>query len=504
MFPPHCWFLAAAIALAAPAALAEPSPAPAAPAPPRINGPAVIGVRPGHPVLYSVPATGERPLTFSADGLPAGVSLNATTGTLAGTLKEPGEHRLTLRATNAHGTTERPFRLVAGDRIALTPPMGWSSWNCFGAKIDQEKILAIARAMVASGLSQHGYTYINIDDGWQGKRTGPDHALTGNERFPDLAAMVREIHALGLKAGLYSTPWETSYAKFPGGSAETADGTWQKLGWKMGRVSFAQADAAYWAALGFDYLKYDWFPNDLPHVEEMSRALRASGRDIVYSLSNSGRIADAAGYAKWAELWRTTGDIYDVWRDGDKYWHFGVSEIAFSQDRWAPFAGPGHWNDPDMLVLGRVGWGGELRPVRLTPDEQTSHFSMWCLLAAPLLIGGDLRDLDAFTLGLLTNDEVIAIDQDELGQPAVRVGTNGPVDFYLRPLADGSHALGIFNRSDAPTRTGLNKFPSMGLDAAAYRARDLWRHRDLEAFSPKSTTIDLPAHGVVLLRLWKI
>lgn len=373
---------------------------PPPPAEPRINGPAVFGVRPGSPFLYSIPATGDRPMTFAADGLPEGLSLDAATGRITGTGPARGEYRLTLRAKNAKGEATRAFRIVAGDRISLTPPMGWSSWNCHGKEISQENILAAAKAMVASGLDRHGFTYINMDDGWQGQRTGPDRALVGNEKFPDLAALVREIHALGLKAGLYSTPCETSYAKFPGGSAETEDGTWQRLGLKFGKYSFAEQDARYWASLGFDFLKYDW-PIDLPRAEEMSRALRSSGRDVVLSLSNSGKIADAEGYARAAEMWRTTGDIYDVWQDGDKDWHFGVSEIAFSQDPWAPYAGPGHWNDPDMLVLGRVGWGTSTHPTRLTPDEQYTHMSMWCLLSAPLILGCDLTALDDFTLRLL-------------------------------------------------------------------------------------------------------
>jgi len=183
---------------------------PPAPPTPRINGPSVFGVRPGSPVLYSIPATGERPMSFAAEGLPPSLSLNADTGRITGVLRETGTFALTLHATNRLGSNEKKFRIIAGNRIALTPAMGWSSWNCFAASISQDKILRIAAAMVSSGLSEHGWTYINLDDGWQGSRIGPNHSLAGNNNFPDMPGLVRSIHDLGLKAGIYSTPWETS------------------------------------------------------------------------------------------------------------------------------------------------------------------------------------------------------------------------------------------------------------------------------------------------------
>ena len=229
---------------------------PPAPAAPRINGPAIFGARPGSPVIFIIPATGARPMTFTADGLPAGLTLDAQSGRITGDLHDKGQFDLTLHAHNQQGDAQKKFRLVIGDGIALTPPMGWSSWNCWGETIDQDKILRAAKGMASTALSQHGFTYINMDDGWQGKRPPPDHALQGNEKFPDMAGLVKAINALGLKAGIYSTPWETSYAKFPGGSAESTDGAWHKLGPKFGKISFAQADARQFAAWGFDYLEH--------------------------------------------------------------------------------------------------------------------------------------------------------------------------------------------------------------------------------------------------------
>jgi alpha-galactosidase len=413
-----------------------------------------------------------------------------------------------LRAQNARGTAEKKFRIVGGDAIALTPAMGWNSWNCWARTVDQEKVLRSARALVSSGLAQHGWTYINLDDTWQGRRSGPGHALQSNEKFPDLHALCEEIHGLGLKAGIYSTPWISSYAKFPGGSSDDPDGAWtpelaNDRAHRHGRFSFAAADARQWAAWGFDYLKYDWNPNDVAHVAEMSAALRDSGRDIVFSLSNSAPFEHAADWARLANSWRTTNDIRDRWTSSAPFWQYGVSDIGFSQDRWAPHAGPGHWNDPDMLVVGYVGWGATLHPTNLTRDEQVAHLSLWCLLSAPLLLGCDLERLDPFTLELLSNDEVLAVDQDALGRQAVRVATAGPIDVYLKELEDGAKALGFFNRDSAAQDFTFSKLSFLGFKTPQH-VRDLWHHADLPDLGDpvkQPLTMSIPAHGVVLYRL---
>ncbi len=475
---------------------------PPPPAAPRINGPSVFGVRPAAPFLYAIPATGDRPMEFSVDGLPAGLTVNAADGRIAGVLKAAGEYPVVLRARNARGQADKRFRIVCGDRIALTPPMGWNSWNCWAGSVDRDKVLRSARALAQSGLSQHGWTYVNIDDTWQGSRPPPTHALQANEKFPDMKRLCDEIHALGLKAGIYSTPWITSYASFPGGSSDDPAGAWDRVAManeahhRFGARAFADADARQWAEWGFDYLKYDWYPNDLPHVEAMGRALRASGRDIVYSLSNTTPIALAAEFSRWANCWRTTGDIWDSWQD-DGPWQNSVSTIGFNQDPWTPFAGPGHWNDPDMLVIGYVGWGPQLHPTRLSPNEQYAHITLWCLLSAPLLIGCDLERLDAFTLNLLTNDEVLAVDQDALGRPARRVATLGPIDIYGKELEDGSVAVGYFNRGDS-AHTFTTKPERYGA-GGRQRVRDLWRQQDLPEIT-RELTLTVPPHGVQLYK----
>ena len=232
----------------------------------------------------------------------------------------------------------------------------------------------------------------------------------------------------------------------------------------------------------------------------MSRSLRKTRRDILFSLSNSAPFDHAADWARLANCWRTTGDILDQWiEDDNKLTHFGVSEIAFSQDRWMPFAAPGHWNDPDMLVVGYVGWGPKLHETKLTHDEQLAHLSMWCLLSAPLLIGCDLERLDDFTSGLLSNDEVLALDQDSSGHQAVRVASIDAVDIFMKSLEDGGTALGFFNRGRRLETVKFTKLPFLGL-RGTYKVRDLWRHED-RANAKTTLSVSVEPHGVVLLRL---
>ncbi len=490
-------------ALPASAALAQTEPL-------HINSPTLYGARPGVPFLYHIPVAGDPPLTYVVEGLPPGLSVDAETGIISGKTIAIGSFATRIIVHQGATVAQKPLRIVIGEEIGLTPAMGWNSWNCWAGSVDAAKVLKAAQAMVRSGLSKHGWTYINIDDTWQGSRDPVSHALQANEKFPDIAGLCNEIHRLGLKTGIYSTPWITSYAGYVGGSSDSPAGAWTaeykntKIGRQFGRVSFAQEDARQWAQWGFDYLKYDWRPNDVPHVQEMARALRQSGRDIIFSLSNAAPIELANQWKKFANSWRTTGDIRDLWTESATEQNFyGISEIGFSQDPWASYSTPGHFNDPDMLVVGDVGWNAVLHPTRLTQDEQFNHFSLWCLLSAPLLLGCDLDHLDAFTLSLLTNDEVIALDQDALGIPATRVATSGAIDVYKKPLDDQTIALGFFNRGDSAAQINFGKFSRIGLNGS-YHIRDLWKHTDLPDIADARTTvlpIIIPAHGVVLYKL---
>jgi alpha-galactosidase len=328
-----------------------------------------------------------------------------------------------------------------------------------------------------------------------------------------MKALGDQIHAMGLKFGIYSTPWRGSYEGHIGSSSDNADGTydWIKAGdhneffrigrdsntwnekralnYQFGKYSFIDKDADQWKAWGIDYLKYDWHPIDVKSTGAMADALRATGRDIVYSLSNRADLEHVAELAKLASAWRTTGDITDTWPS--------MSEIGFNQKQWAPYGGPGHWNDPDMLVVGDVGWGHP-HPTRLTPDEQYTHISLWCLLSAPLLIGCNLDALDDFTISLLTNDEVLEIDQDTLGREATQITKDDDSLVYAKPLDDGSWAVGLFNIGVIPQKLAV-QWSDLKLNGSQ-QVRDLWRQKDLGKFETEFSS-EVAPHGVVLVRV---
>ncbi|MGE5294377.1 MAG: NPCBM/NEW2 domain-containing protein [Solirubrobacterales bacterium] len=463
---------------------------------PRINSARVFGVRPGSPVLYTIAASGQRPLWFSVESLPQSLSLNRETGQITGRLDKAGEYKVTMVATNDLGEAKKELRLVVGDTIALTPPMGWNSWNCWACAVDEKKIRESADAMIKSGLVNHGWQYINIDDCWMIKLNSDDATIGGprrdeagriltNKRFPDMKGLTDYVHGLGLKMGTYISPGPWTCAGF--------EGSWEH----------EQLDARQFAAWGFDYLKYDWCGygsiKEKPTLAEMQEPYRFMrmcldrvDRDIVYSLCQYGM----GDVWKWgAEVggncWRTTGDITDSWGS--------MAGIGFAQADHAPYASPGHWNDPDMLVVGLVGWGPSLHESRLTPNEQYTHISLWCLLCSPLLIGCDLTRIDEFTMNLLTNDEVLEVNQDPLGKQAARVVQEGSAEVWSKKMEDGSLAVGLFNRDEVP-QTVTAKWSDLGV-SGKMRVRDLWRQKDVGSFD-SSFGAEIPRHGVMLVRLF--
>ena len=463
---------------------------------PRINGARIFGVRPDAPFLFTVAATGERPLSFAADGLPAGLQLDARTGRITGTLMEKGEYAVTLHAKNARGEARRPFKIVCGATVGLTPAMGWNSWNCFASAVTADHVMAAADEMVSTGLIDHGWTYINIDDFWQVSKDSQDPTLQGphrdaqgnilpNPRFPDMRQLADYVHGKGLKIGLYSSP-----------------GPWT-CGGCVASWQHEEQDARQYAAWGFDYLKYDWCTyNDVVHgdhslptlkkpYEVMRAGLDKVGRDIVFSFCQYGW-GDVWkwGAATGGNSWRTTDDIVDSW--------VSMSGNGFGEAGEEAFAGPGHFNDPDMLVVGKVGWGPQLHATRLTPNEQYTHLSLWCLLDAPLLIGCDMTQLDPFTLGLLTNDEVIDVNQDPLGRQAAPVSREGTREVWSKVLEDGSRAVGLFNRGRTEARVTA-KWSDLGL-AGPQTVRDLWRQKDVGEFGDRYEAT-VPPHGVVLVKI---
>ena len=472
-------------------AILTPKPSPR----PKINGPKVFGVRPGNPFLFTIAATGKRPMEFSADGLPNGLSLDKSTGQITGVVKGKGTHVIMLKAKNALGMSTRPLRIVVGDQIALTPALGWNSWNCFANAVDDSKVRSAADAMVKSGLVNHGWTNINIDDCWEIKPATDDPMLKGelrdekgmintNKKFPDMKALSNYIHSKGLKMGIYSSPGPLTCAEF------TAS------------YQYEEKDAQQYSEWGIDYLKYDWCSygriakdKSLPELQKpyfvMRAALDKVNRDIVYSLCQYGM----GDVWKWGgevggNSWRTTGDITDTWES--------MTDIGFSQVGHEAFAKPGNWNDPDMLVVGKVGWGPQLHPTKLSPNEQYTHISLWCLLSSPLLIGCDMTQIDDFTLNLLTNDEVLDVSQDPLGKQAGRVFKDGDLEVWAKDMEDGSKAVGLFNRGAWKSEIRA-RWSDLGI-AGKQIVRDLWRQKDLGAFSDEFKA-SVPRHGVVLVKI---
>jgi len=458
---------------------------PASGSTPRINGAKVTGVRPRSPFLFRVPVTGQAPLTVSAEGLPEGLVFDSEKRTITGRVRNAGTYRVKLHASNARGTVSGELKIVAGDRIALTPPMGWNSWNCFGLTVTEDKMKAAADRFLSSGLADHGWTYINLDDGWEAPQRDTSGNIVPNGKFSDMKGLTGYIHDYGLKAGIYSSPGPKTCGNF------------------LGSYEHELSDAQTYANWGFDYLKYDWCSyesiakdHSLPELQKpyqvMNEALQQTGRDMVYSLCQYGKgdvwqWGDSVG----GNAWRTTSDIIDTWES--------MGSIGFNQQAGSPYARPGNWNDPDMLVVGWVGWG-VLHPTRLTPSEQYTHISLWAMLAAPLLIGCDLEKLDDFTLNLLTNDEVIAIDQDPLGKQGVAVIKDPAYQVMVKDLEDGSKAVALFNLSETDLKITApwNKLGITGNQ----KVRDLWRQKDLGVFSGKFEST-VPGHGVVMVKISK-
>ncbi|MES2416671.1 MAG: putative Ig domain-containing protein [Bacteroidota bacterium] len=492
---------------------------------PKINGPSIFGARPGHPILYKVPVTGQQPLKITISGLPEGCKFNEKTGIITGALQNAGTYKLIINASNIYGKDLKTFILKIGSEISLTPPMGWNSWNCFASDVTAKDIQAAAESMVSSGLANYGWSYINIDDCWMNRPAEDDpifkindiitekfvskenlrkrlsrirfneSKLVGNVRdkngnilsnidFPDMKGLTNKIHDLGLKTGIYISPGHVTCQNY------------------IGSLYHEEQDAKQFAEWGFDYLKYDWcgysqivFDNKLETLKKpylvMRDALNKVDRDIIYSICQYGK-GEVWEWGKevGGNLWRTTSDIRDTWES--------ITKLGFGSNGKEAYAGPGHWNDPDMLVVGYVGWSKNLRPTYLSPNEQYTHVSLWSLLSAPLIIGADLTKLDDFTLGLLSNSEVLAVDQDMLGKQAKKVLDSNNIQVWQKELADGSFAIGIFNTGEVPAdyKLELNAINLKG----NYTVRDLWLQKDLkENVSQFSSTIN--RHGVKLLKL---
>ena len=466
---------------------------------PKVNGAKVYGVRPGRPFLFRIPTTGERPISFQVEGLPEGLKLDRKKGILSGASpKEKGEYKMRFIAENRHGQDQREFCLKVGNTLALTPPMGWNHWYAHYNRVTDAMMREAADVMVESGMADVGYQYVNIDDCWMNapkhgdpKRVGPlrdeEGNILPNAHFPDMKALTDYVHSKGLKAGLYTSPGPFTCAGF------------------SGSYQHEEQDARQFAAWGFDFLKYDWCSygriakdKSIPELKKpyikMGSILKRLDRDIVLNLCQYGM----GEVWTWGEevgghCWRTAGDLgFEL---------TGYHRVARRNAEFHPNAHPGSWNDPDYLLIGHVGEArgmGEPKPCPLTPNEQYSYMSLWCLMASPLFYSGDMSRLDEFTCNVLCNPEVIGINQDPLGKQGFPAAKAEEAEVWKKELEDGSIAVGLFNLAEIETEV-LARWEDLGLQGS-HTVRDLWRQRDLGTFEDTFKT-SVPRHGVVLIRL---
>lgn len=509
---------------------------PPAPAQPRINGPEIYGVHPGSPFLYRIPVTGERPMTFSASGMPAGLSLDKNTGIITGKVEKEGEYLVELKAQNSLGSANRNFKIVAGSKLALTPPMGWNSWYIYYQRVSDSVMRLSADYMISSGMADYGYQYVNIDDCWMIKDNSDDPETGGemrekngeirtNKRFPDMKAMTDYIHAKGLKAGIYISPGPTTCAGYAG--------SYQHEG----------QDMRTFARWGFDFLKYDWCSYSRIEKERTREAcmkpyqlmwneLQKVDRDIVMNLCQygMGNVWEWGGTV--GNCWRTTGDLgLAPGSSMPGFYYIGLSNAQ----HWE-YARPGAWNDPDYILIGWIRNAlkeEKFEKADLTPNEQYAYMSMWSLMAAPLIYSGEMSRLDPFTLNVLCNHEVIDINQDVLGKQAKIIGATKEELVLAKELEGGSIAVGLFSVSGnanseimdlvddeadglsdelknsmnvvdnfvwdntpVPKKMSI-KASDIGI-TGKFSVRDAWRQKDLGEFENTFET-EVPFHGVKLL-----
>lgn len=450
---------------------------------PEIHGPDIYGAKPNRPFLFKIPATGTLPISYEIYGLPDGLQVDKSTGIISGSCPNIGIYQTIVLAKNSLGADTLFFDIHIGN-VALTPPMGWNSWNVFGLRVTDKDIRNAADVMVSSGLINHGWSYINIDDGWESAERLPNGEIAANDKFPDMVALSDYIHSKGLKFGIYSSPGPKT------------------CGGYLGSLDHEEQDIKTYEKWGVDYLKYDlcsyaWQTKGLkkeaiqaPYIL-MNKFIQNANRDIIYSLCQYG----LANVWEWGasvggNSWRTTGDIVDTWAS--------VQRLLNKQKKLAPYAQPGHWNDPDMLVLGVVGWNDDSRQCRLTEDEQRLHFTMWSMLSSPLLLGCDLTKIDPYTMSLITNDDIIALNQDRLGKQAVLLEEKGKIQVWKKELVDGSFALAFCNLSKK------GKFTTYDLAKATTTtcktSKDLWTGLNSPVRNNK-LTVAVPTHGVVVVKV---
>ncbi|MFT4112307.1 glycoside hydrolase family 27 protein [Silvibacterium sp.] len=425
----------------------------------------VQGTASGNHVILYGPRHRDRPF-LEADLVNGELNSTGSSRPFHGTAAGPNDDLPTVAYI-----TPPPIQPVPQNALAKTPPMGWNSWNLFARKVDDATVRTMADAMVSSGMRDAGYIYINIDDTWEGVRDAQGN-LQSNHKFPDMKALADYVHSKGLKLGIYSSPGPRTCAGYPGS------------------YGHEEQDARTFAAWGIDYLKYDWCSasniyqeKDLqPVYQKMGAALHATGRPIIFSLCEYGLgHVETWGPDVAGNLWRTTGDIRDEWSSM-------IGNIE-KQVPTASYAGPGHWNDPDMLEIGNG---------HMSEDEYRTHMSLWALTAAPLLAGNDLRNMTDVTKSILMNREVIAVNQDALGKQSSPV-RKGDLEIWVKPLTNGDVAVGVVNLGATSAKATISP-QDLGLHGPVKKARDLWKHATVN-FTNGAYSAELPSHATLLLRI---
>ncbi|MDR2765807.1 MAG: NPCBM/NEW2 domain-containing protein [Tannerella sp.] len=476
------------------------TPAPAAV--PRINGAKIVGASALKPFMFNIATTGERPLRFEATGLPEGLTLDAGKGLITGVATKEGRYIVPVTAKNSKGECRDTLEIVIGGELALTPHMGWNSWYCHQTRVTQNIMEKSAQAMYDKGLINFGYTFVNIDDGWEvkvnsddpmlgGQVRNPDGTIRTNKNFPDMRKMTDYIHSLGLKAGLYSSPGWATCAEY------------------AGSLDHEVQDVKSYCDWGFDFLKYDWcsYGREVKHPvsqEDLKRPyilidsiLRQADRDIILNLCQYGM----GEVWKWGKevgghSWRTAGDI--GWSTSELI--NSMFTAGFFQETIRQYTGPGGWNDPDYLLFGKIWNWEEERDVLspMSPSEQYTCMTLWCMMSAPLIFSGELVSLDEFTQNILCNAEVIDINQDKLGKSGYSIYKQDFTEIWKKELHDGSTAIAIFNKSPFKSLVSID-WRSLGYDAKN-TVRDLWRQQDL-GVTTKTSQFEIPRHGCVLLKV---
>jgi alpha-galactosidase len=479
------------------------TPAPASQ--PRINGPLVYGCRPGNPFLYRIPCQGARPVTFSVAGLPSRLELDPETGIIKGITPEKGEYKLSIVAENEFGKDRRDLTIVAGDKLAITPPMGYNHWYAHYDRITDKLMQEAADIMVSSGMADVGYQYVNIDDCWMNATENNDPARVGplrdeqgnilpNSHFPDMKALTGYIHAKGLKTGIYTSPGPLTCGGF------------------CGSYGYEEQDARQFAEWGFDFLKYDWCSyGDIAATEnpgqktlppeaykkpyiKMGEILKRQNRDIVFNLCQYGM----GEVWKWGgevggNCWRTAGDLgFELDR---------IFEVALRNSEHREYSKPGEWNDPDYIQIGWIGNAREMgvpRMVSMPASMQYAYMSLWSLMASPLIYSGDMSRLDKFTLNVLCNPEIIEVNQDPLGESGLVINRTEEQFVMIKKLSDKTFAVGLFNRGQNQADVCID-FSELGIEGKP-RVRDLWRQKDLGRYTQQFTA-RVPAMGVIMVKI---